>query len=297
MKLNKITKIENYWHNGVRTVVDGISKSHKFFIDLIDVFGEGTEIAGLNTRFTDEETFNWTRPQFNDMYIELFTPKAWKMAKQVIGFYINYNRKTDVFRTIPVLIDNKCLSVFGNIYIVGLNHTLTEEDVYGCGSNSIDFDNQKEHRNARCNGRVVALQINDNVYTKPENEDQFTGFFLELLESLLYINAQGIGTMTHTPPTSLKKKRIKRKGLPLYEYKTLRIVKNKQPKDIKSKTWKQGSEFYTERREHFVRGHMAVYTAEKPLFGNPKLVGPIWISPHVRNKGTKGKIIKDYIIT
>lgn len=48
---------------------------------------------------------------------------------------------------------------------------------------------------------------------------------------------------------------------------------------------------------HLCRGHFATYTAEKPMFGNPKLVGRYWHPPHMKGKKENGEIVKDYAIT
>lgn len=48
---------------------------------------------------------------------------------------------------------------------------------------------------------------------------------------------------------------------------------------------------------HLCRGHFATYTADKPMFGNPKLVGRYWHPPHMKGKKESGEIIKDYAIT
>jgi hypothetical protein len=45
---------------------------------------------------------------------------------------------------------------------------------------------------------------------------------------------------------------------------------------------------------HLCRGHFATYTADKPMFGNPKLVGRYWHPPHTRGKKENGEVIKDY---
>lgn len=47
---------------------------------------------------------------------------------------------------------------------------------------------------------------------------------------------------------------------------------------------------------HLCRGHFATYTADKPMFGNPKLVGRYWHPPHMKGKKENGEIIKDYAI-
>lgn len=45
---------------------------------------------------------------------------------------------------------------------------------------------------------------------------------------------------------------------------------------------------------HLCRGHFATYTADKPMFGNPKLVGRYWHPPHMKGKKENGEIVKDY---
>lgn len=47
---------------------------------------------------------------------------------------------------------------------------------------------------------------------------------------------------------------------------------------------------------HLCRGHFATYTAERPMFGNPKLVGRFWHPPHMKGKKENGEVIKDYAI-
>lgn len=47
---------------------------------------------------------------------------------------------------------------------------------------------------------------------------------------------------------------------------------------------------------HLCRGSFAEYSAEKPLFGNPKNVGRFWRPPHVRGDKKNGQILKHYAI-
>lgn len=46
---------------------------------------------------------------------------------------------------------------------------------------------------------------------------------------------------------------------------------------------------------HFVRGHFATYTADKPLFGN--IVGTVWKPAHVRGDIKQGAVVKDYSVS
>ena len=43
---------------------------------------------------------------------------------------------------------------------------------------------------------------------------------------------------------------------------------------------------------HIVRGHFAIYTKEKPLFGH--YVGPVWVPAHEKGNAKYGTKIRDY---
>ncbi len=47
---------------------------------------------------------------------------------------------------------------------------------------------------------------------------------------------------------------------------------------------------------HICRGRFNNYSADRPLFGNPKLVGPFWIPSHVRGSIEAGAVVKDYSV-
>lgn len=46
---------------------------------------------------------------------------------------------------------------------------------------------------------------------------------------------------------------------------------------------------------HLTRGHFAEYGPERPLFGNPKLIGRFWRPAHARGKKEYGEVLKDYV--
>lgn len=45
---------------------------------------------------------------------------------------------------------------------------------------------------------------------------------------------------------------------------------------------------------HICRGHYKEYTEDKPMFGNPKLTGKIWIKSHTRGNRDNGEVVKSY---
>jgi hypothetical protein len=47
---------------------------------------------------------------------------------------------------------------------------------------------------------------------------------------------------------------------------------------------------------HRVRGHWAIYSAERPMFGRPGLSGRFWISEHERGDKEHGAVVKDYAV-
>jgi hypothetical protein len=63
---------------------------------------------------------------------------------------------------------------------------------------------------------------------------------------------------------------------------------------VRSEPWPGETE--SERRccEHAVRGHIAHYTADRPMFG--RLAGNFWIPPHLRGDPNLGTVDKDYWI-
>jgi hypothetical protein len=47
---------------------------------------------------------------------------------------------------------------------------------------------------------------------------------------------------------------------------------------------------------HLVRGHWAVYSEQRPLFGRPGLHGRFWVSEHERGDREHGEVVKDYTV-
>lgn len=280
---------------GLRQIVTAAQCAHKFSINISEVFGDVSNRTVLDW-FKDKPNnmVTWLRPPYNSMYIEFEDVKTSKYG-DLLGMYILM--KDTSFRVAPLLLAKNLVHGTGVHYTISTKGPLTVKD-FDTVSDYVYWKNSTKSAltdNIACSW---VDELNDEDLTSTINA--FYAYIPVLLESLMYINARGIGTAVNKPKSmhaKVRKTLKKNKAMKHSTYKTLRIIKKGEPKSIRNNNVNNHIPFArTECREHTVRGHIAVYTEDRPLFGNPKNVGPIWISPHVRNKGTEGKIVKDYVV-
>ena len=109
---------------------------------------------------------------------------------------------------------------------------------------------------------------------------------------LLFLNCRNVETIITNPPPKLQKKRKKKGRLPLFSYHTLEI------KDMRKKVVKPDgyvpTKTGTKLRYHQMPARIVRYSAEKPLFGNPKNVGLYAFKSYYRGDPEKGVTIRDY---
>lgn len=112
--------------------------------------------------------------------------------------------------------------------------------------------------------------------------------------SLSFINCKNVVLDEVQPETPTQTAEEKRRNiwpkLP-HSFHTIRI----EPFKTRTKTGETVGEGST-MRLHIVRGHFHTYSADKPLFGNPKLVGQFWIPQHRRGDAAEGDIDAEYDI-
>ncbi len=92
-------------------------------------------------------------------------------------------------------------------------------------------------------------------------------------------------TEADQPPAKIRR----RLNLPDVRRHTLTVKGYERPKVIGS----DGGDVVP-RPLHWVRGHFAKFTEERPAFGRPGAVGNWWIPPHTRGKREQGLVMKDY---
>lgn len=118
--------------------------------------------------------------------------------------------------------------------------------------------------------------------------------FFRAVKMIQLLNCKNITSTDTPPPDKLQKKRIKRGKVPMFTYKTLKIlVPGKKQNHLKNGKGQKDDIYYN--RIHLCRGHFKTYTKEKPLFG--RMTGTYWWQPSVRGNKKNGVIHKDYAVS
>lgn len=108
---------------------------------------------------------------------------------------------------------------------------------------------------------------------------------------LRFLNCRNVEVIKRIPDEKLQKKRKKYGKQPMFTYHILEI------KDMRKKNIYPDDHTPTKMgklRHHQMPARVAYYTADKPLFGNPKLTGWYAFKSHWRGDPNKGTIIRDY---
>ncbi len=105
------------------------------------------------------------------------------------------------------------------------------------------------------------------------------------------LNCRNVVLVPRTHSAELQRARIRRGQLPLVASSEIlvRAFASKGTRHVGL----HGDEL---QAVHWVRGHVKEYTAEKPLFGNPKNVGAFWWQPHLAGQDTRRRIDSTYRI-
>lgn len=268
-------------------------RAHKFEINVSDVFGSPFITKDINTWLNNkpEEIFDWLKLPFADTYFEFHNWTNMLTNKDRMGMYVI---GTDGVLHITIIPFNSKIGVVAPYTItLGIERELQSSDfksqlAYGVWT-QYDWNNSNRYNVHTHDSNTHYGTMEDSLLAS-----ECLGFVVLLLETLLYINAKGVGTVKNT--FQPKKSVLRKAAITDWTYKTLRIIKKGEQKEIIHKARRPLPFITREGRETHVRGHVAVYTEDKPRFGvlHKRNIGPQWISPHVRNRDTEGKIVKDY---
>lgn len=111
---------------------------------------------------------------------------------------------------------------------------------------------------------------------------------MELFRFLFLLNTKGVGVENIAPNIKANKRRQRDNTYPLLDYKVLKV----EAMTIgHRKNMNCSGDGGWHNRIHTCRGHIKIYTIEKPLLGHT--VGPVWIRPHLRGKRPE-VLVKDY---
>lgn len=272
-----------------QVMLECLIMAHKFEISVAETFGQDFNCPGICEWLTDKpvDTLSWLRLPHEPMYIEY--PDMFTFNNGAYGLLLVED--DGVIQIRPIVIINGKVSFEQITIYLGIGRRIARSDFHMFNNPEKVYEAWRNNVESRSDGRVLAVL---NGVCNKHTQDLIMSSIPVLLESLLYINSKGIGTTVNQPKV---KKGIKRKSaFTDWTYKTLRVIKRGEDSEIVNKSRHRVPFFKRDSREHSVRGHIAIYTTERPLFGNPQNVGPIWISPHIRCRGTEGKVFKDYEI-
>lgn len=123
---------------------------------------------------------------------------------------------------------------------------------------------------------------------KTEYENRFNHLFAPAWLALAWMNCQNLELRQSGPsPTEMRRRR--KRGQPIgLDYRRIVLA------DRYAHRWEKTTG-ESAKRFHSVRGHLATYTAEKPMFG--KYVGTFWKPAHVRGDAKLGRINHEYHVT
>lgn len=135
------------------------------------------------------------------------------------------------------------------------------------------------------NAKAVSTERGVNGFDSSHELRQSTHAVLLLLN---IINSRGVTVAERDAFIPNKKER--RQKIVGHRFKTIVIGGRDTYTRYPGKT-----EAENHNAEHFCMGNYAYYTKDKPLFGNPKLTGRIWRSPHMRGKNKEARIDHTYV--
>lgn len=92
-------------------------------------------------------------------------------------------------------------------------------------------------------------------------------------------------------PKRHEQREAKRRGEPILKYHEI-VIDPKKPQ--KPSTGAKRNDDHPAKALHFVRGHFATYTSERPLFG--KYTGTYWVPAHVRGDAEAGMVKSTYLV-
>lgn len=118
-----------------------------------------------------------------------------------------------------------------------------------------------------------------------EQSQSFNGHFAPAWLSVAWMNCKNLTLRQEQPSDQVARKRRKRRAFMGLDYHRITV------EDTHKKRWEKSTGI-SASRFHTVRGHLATYSHEKPMFG--KYVGTFWKPSHTRGNADLGRINHEY---
>ena len=136
-------------------------------------------------------------------------------------------------------------------------------------------------------GQTIAVHT---VYLHGSDAKQFSPHFYTPMLAVAWMNCRNLNLVEVQPSERLARKRKRRNAFVGLSYNRIEIAAQHR------KHWEQSSGV-SHTQWHSVRGHLATYNNDKPMFGIPGRVGTFWRPAHARGDKALGKINHEYYVT
>ena len=137
-------------------------------------------------------------------------------------------------------------------------------------------------------GRVVAVH---SVLLDGESADHFSPHFYTPMLAIAWMNCKNLMLVEHKQPRRVMRKRLRNGMFPGLSYSSIEVVPSHR------KSWEKSAGGTSASCWHTVKGNLATYTDERPLFGIPGRTGRYWRPAHARGNPSKGSIHHEYHVT
>lgn len=235
---------------------------------------------------TPQEEWEWSKdfpnmaPPFEKFWVEYTLPRTYRTSHGVEQFNDIPGYTIQAVGVLVIATEND-----EGWQVSGYSFLLDEGAVYGPVQIAmISVDGQGAVRETP----KVAL-----LYRVAENDQEFgLQAFHPMALAISFMHCKNV-MIEGAPDTRTRQQRRydERKGTKPTEFKTLVIEPMKRVLKTEGGIEQHG----LKKAMHICRGHFAVYTEEKPLFG--RIVGPVWRQAHVRGSAEAGMVGKDYKVT
>lgn len=130
-----------------------------------------------------------------------------------------------------------------------------------------------------------------SVLLDGESADHFSPHFYTPMLAIAWMNCRNLRLAEHAPPSRLARKRARNGMFPGLTYRTIEVVPSHR------RSWEKSSGGISATCWHAVKGNLATYTDERPMFGIPGRTGTYWRPAHARGNPSKGTITHEYHVT
>lgn len=147
------------------------------------------------------------------------------------------------------------------------------------------MESRTVHIAVAANGKFLNFKCRDEREGLPAMDEET----IVALASLAFLHCKNVTTQEHRPSRQVARA-LQRDSLPIVTHKTIIVAGGSRRQSDAGATGVPDRGVSL----HIVRGHFALYTEDKPLFGRPGQVGAYYHPQHTRGSAQVGTVDHDY---